>query len=88
MYVQPGGNGDLVRSADRLAADGQPGEAVLGSDQQHAVAPVQLQRDPQPAGGAGHHVRAVHAGAAGDAAPGGRHAGVVAPLRNDHQTRS
>lgn len=27
---------------------------------------LQLQRDPQPPRGAGHHVRAVHAGAAGD----------------------
>lgn len=84
MFVQPGGHSDPVRGADRLAADGQPRAAVPGPDQQHAAAPVQLQRDPQPAGGAGHHVRAMHTGAAGDAAPGGRHAGVVAPVRHDH----
>lgn len=84
MFVQPGGHSDPVRGADRLAADGQPRAPVPGSDQQHAAAPVQLQRDPQPAGGAGYHVRAMHTGAAGDAAPGGRHAGVVAPVRHDN----
>lgn len=67
MSVQPGGHGGALRGADRLAADGQPGAAVPGADQQHAAAPVQLQRDPQPARGTGHHVRAVHAGATGDA---------------------
>lgn len=84
MFVQPGGHSDPVRGADRLAADGQPRASVPGPDQQHAAAPVQLQRDPQPAGGAGHHVRAMHTGAAGDAAPGGSHAGVVPPVRHDH----
>jgi len=60
---------------------------VPGPDQQYALAPVQLQRDSQPARGAGHYVCAVHAGAAGDAATGGRYAGFVAPLRHDHQAR-
>ena len=33
-----------------------------------------LQRDPQPEGGAGHHLRAVHPRPARDTQEGGRHA--------------
>lgn len=87
LSVQPGWHGNPVRGADCFSADGQPRATVLGPDQQYTVAPVQLQRDPQPTGGAGYHMRTVHSSAVGDVTTGGRHAGVVPPVRHDHQTR-
>lgn len=76
-----------VRRADRVPGDRLPGAAVPGADLQHAAQGVQLQRDPQPARRPRHHVRPVHARAAGDPPQGRRHANFVAPLRHDHQKR-
>ena len=45
-----------------------------GSDLQHSAEGLLLQRDPQPAGGAGHHLCPVHPGTAGDTQEGGGHA--------------
>uniref|UniRef100_A0A5F9DA46 Dual specificity mitogen-activated protein kinase kinase 5 n=1 Tax=Oryctolagus cuniculus TaxID=9986 RepID=A0A5F9DA46_RABIT len=85
--TQPGGRDVAVRGAHRVSGHRWPGAPVPGADLQHAPQELQLQRDPQPPRGPGHHVRAVHAGAAGDPAQGRSHAHLLAPLRHDHQAR-
>jgi len=61
---------------------------VPRADQQHPAEAVQLQRDPQSPGSLGHHLRAVHAGAAGDTPSCRRDAGVLAEMRHDHSQGS
>lgn len=79
-----GGHGFALRDTYRLAGDRGPGEALFGADQQYPAEAVQLQRDPQSPCSAGHYLRAVHSGAAGDTAPCRRDAGVLAQMRYDH----
>lgn len=58
---------------------------MLGADLGPPATRLLLQRDPQQAGGTGHHLRPVLAPPAGDAAAGGCDAAVVATLWHHHE---
>ena len=55
-----------------------------GSDLQHSAEGLLLQRDPQPAGGAGHHLCAVHPRTAGDTQAGRGHAHLLQVRHSSH----
>ena len=80
-------HGDAVRGADRVAGDGRQGATLPGADIVDAAQRLQLQRNPQPPGGAGHHLRPVHPRPARAAPQGRRHARHLPPLRHDHPAR-
>lgn len=60
---------------------------MSGADLQHSAEELQLQRDPQPPGGAGHHVPPVYPGAVRNPPTDGGYAGVLPAVWPDHKAR-